>query len=231
MPNYQVRQFPWLFHALNNDREASHGLFNPVEKKVYLLDLPEDQGKLYKGSSNGWVATVEDISTCSPAIYLMNPLTRSGIKLPPRTKFPDVQSYDPDKLDNEYALLVNCHGCKTLLHGATIVNRNLMDKIVLSLTPSRDDCVVVSIYGSYGRLAYCKCNDEKWTSFCNEHGTHMYVDIIFHKGKLHALRSQGQLHVFENMDPNSKVTQIASRLPQRTSSYLFLVESSDGGRG
>ncbi|KAM7529498.1 hypothetical protein LguiB_032908 [Lonicera macranthoides] len=159
MPNHQARQLPWLFHALDNNKEASHGLFNPIEKKVYLLDLPEDQGKLFKGSSNGWVATLNDIGI-SPAIYLTNPLTRSRIELPPRTTFPDVESYDPERLNDEYALLLP-DGSGTLLHGATIVNRNLMDKIVFSSTPSRDDCVVVSIYGSYGRLAYWKRNNEK----------------------------------------------------------------------
>lgn len=93
MPNHQARQLPWLFHALDNNKEASHGLFNPIEKKIYLLDLPEDQGKLFKGSSNGWVATLNDISI-SPAIYLTNPLTRSRIELPPRTTFPDVESVE-----------------------------------------------------------------------------------------------------------------------------------------
>lgn len=135
---------------------------------------------------------LEDIST-NPASYLTNPLTGSRIKLPPRTTFLDVESYDLDRLDDEYALLLP-EGSGTPFHGATIVNRILMDKIVLSSTPLRDDCVVVAIYG-YGRLAYYKCNDEKWTSFCNEErGT--FMDIIFHKGKLHALKPEGQLLVF-----------------------------------
>lgn len=71
--------------------------------KVYHLDLPDAWGKFFKGSSHGWVATVEDEDT-GPAIYLLNPFTRAQIQLPPRNMFSDVTDYRPHEIGMEYAL-------------------------------------------------------------------------------------------------------------------------------
>ncbi|KAM7523981.1 hypothetical protein LguiA_013883 [Lonicera macranthoides] len=225
IPSYQQHQFPWLLQALDSTKDASHGLFNPIVKKVYEIDLPEAQGRLFKGSSYGWLATVEDNST-GPAIYLLNPITKSRIKLPPRNKFPDVVNYRPDKIRKEYAILY-ADGKRFHFFDSHRVNTYLVHKIVLSSTPSRDDCVVVAIYGQFGSLAYCKCKDKKWNSIC-QYGE-SYADVIFHKGKLHALKIDGTLIVIENIGPNAKVTEIASPPPNRVNSdHLYLVESSGG---
>ncbi|KAM7529609.1 hypothetical protein LguiB_033019 [Lonicera macranthoides] len=101
MPNQIERQFPWLLQAHDNTTEASHVLFNPIEKKFYLLELSEAQGKLFKRSSHGWVATAEDkiLIALLIELYLMNPLTRIQIKLPSRNRFPDVRKYRAKKVD------------------------------------------------------------------------------------------------------------------------------------
>ncbi|KAM7524096.1 hypothetical protein LguiA_013998 [Lonicera macranthoides] len=96
MPNRKERQFSWLLQALDNNIEASHSLFNPIDNKFYLLDFPEAQGK---------VATVEDTHSGSPTVmYLINPLTRARIKLPSRNKFPNVKRYRANKVDKEYSI-------------------------------------------------------------------------------------------------------------------------------
>lgn len=77
MPNRKGRQFSWLLQALEDSTEASHSLFNPMQKKLYRLKLPETQGKLFKESSRSWVTTVKDKHSTSPIdIYLINPVAR-----------------------------------------------------------------------------------------------------------------------------------------------------------
>lgn len=87
MPNHQVRRLPWLLQSFESNTEGSHGLYDLFEKKFYKIDLPEAQGKLFKGCSHGWLATMGDdmpIGSNSPDIYLTNPLTKAQIQLPPR---------------------------------------------------------------------------------------------------------------------------------------------------
>ena len=57
---------------------------------------------MFKGSAYGWVVVAEK----SGAIFLLNPLTRNKIKLPPRSKFPDVRKYRADKVGYEYLIWI-----------------------------------------------------------------------------------------------------------------------------
>lgn len=214
MPNHQVRGFLWLLQSFENTIEASHGLFNLFDKKFYKLDLPEAQGKLFKGCSYGWLATIGDdipipgsFSSSSPNIHFINPLTRAQIQLPPRYTFTDVSSYVLDKVDKEYAIW----NPPPMTPGsfryvaAEFVNTMWMVKIELSSFPSSEDCLVVAIYGEAANLAWCKCNDKEWKPL---HRT----GIMFYNGKLHALNCHGKLLVFENICPNPQIKVIA-KLP------------------
>ncbi|KAM7523867.1 hypothetical protein LguiA_013769 [Lonicera macranthoides] len=193
VPNQQERHLPWLLLSLDADKNPYHkGLFNPIDKRVYEFCLPDSQGKIFKGSSHGWVISVEE----GINMYIINPLNGTQIKLPPRTKFPDVKNYRANKLGNEYGLM-NPKGKGLCFTKSVHVNLHLMDKIVLSSPPSREheeDSTVVAIYGEYSRLAYCKCNDAKWTLLRGNYGE-SFADIIFHKRKLHALNYNGDILV------------------------------------
>jgi hypothetical protein len=104
MPNYR---FPWLLQAVDDNIEASHALFNPVEKELLYLDSTNLlRGKIFKGSGFGWVVTLEDVydKKNSNGIYLVNPLTSARIELPSRDKFPDIMKYNPYQVDKEYSV-------------------------------------------------------------------------------------------------------------------------------
>ncbi|KAM7498605.1 hypothetical protein LguiA_023019 [Lonicera macranthoides] len=231
MPNHQTRRVPWLLQSFENNTEASHGLFDLFEKKFYKIDLPEAQGKLFKGCSYGWLATIGDdlpIGCNSPDMYLINPLTNAQIQLPPRYTCHDVADYVADRIDEEYTI---CHPNGTLCYlDAEYINSVWTSKVVLSSNPSHEDCLVVAIYGDRGYLAWCKCNDKKWKRLpCSLPGA--IEDVIFYNGKLHALHARGILIVFENICPNPTVKEIA-RLPSSIRNYsdvIYLVECSDGG--
>ncbi|KAK7841878.1 f-box protein [Quercus suber] len=101
MPNHKNSRLPWLLIPHNHG--ITCGFMEPLEKKVQKLELPESGEKVFKGSAYGWVVIAEK----SSSIYLVNPLTRARIKLPPRSKFPDVRKYHANKHGKEYLL---CNG-------------------------------------------------------------------------------------------------------------------------
>jgi len=83
MPNHKNSRLPWLLIPHNHG--ITCGFMEPLEKRVHKLELPQSGEKVFKGSAYGWVVIAEK----SSSIYLVNPLTKARIKLPPRSKFPD----------------------------------------------------------------------------------------------------------------------------------------------
>lgn len=224
--------------AAHNNGQRSVGLFNPVEKNVYELDFPEAHGKLFKGSSRGWVVTIEDVPSSNPAdMYLINPLTKAKIQLPPRSTFPDVKEYHAHKVGQEYVMFHTDGSNKIFVESAGYIN-NLIEKVVLSSDPSCDDFVAVAIYGGITRLAYCKCNDKKWTPLSIKCFTKdpidelpAFEDVIFHKGKLYALSCWGRLVVYEDISVNPNVTELVAAVKPphyMLTTHKYLVESTDG---
>lgn len=74
LPDHRANQFPYLLHPIENDKDATHGFFNPLDNKVFKIYAPEARVKLFKGSSYGWIITAEDFHSTSPNdMYLINP--------------------------------------------------------------------------------------------------------------------------------------------------------------
>lgn len=73
-------------------------------------------------------------------------------------------------------------------------------KVVMSSAPC-DQCAVVALYGQDMQLAWCKCNDKKWSH--NYASVSGIIDIIYHKGKLYAIRHLGEMFVFEDIGSTS----------------------------
>ncbi|KAM7500816.1 hypothetical protein LguiA_025230 [Lonicera macranthoides] len=232
MPNHKLQQLPWLLQAVNN-KETSHELFNLREEKFYPIDLPEVIGRFYKGSSNGWVvmgAGEGSIYAKSPDIYVIDPLRRVQIQLPPRNTFPDVEGYCADRSGEEYSLLTEGG---IYFFDANHVHLNLLEKVITSSIPSSDDCVAVAIYGELGTVAWCTRNHEKWTPLhLDVNGP--FEDLIFIKNVLYVVSCQGYLLQVENIGENPKVTIVAPLLAKHMYAGLgiphrmFLVECSDG---
>jgi hypothetical protein len=72
MPNHQLSQVPWLMLPHDNVSENTRFSFlNPLENKMYNLDIPEVKGMLLCGSSYGWILAVDGY----PKLCLINPFT------------------------------------------------------------------------------------------------------------------------------------------------------------
>lgn len=224
MPNHNQHQLPWLL--LPHSVGTSCAFFDSLEKKVHKVELPEAGEKVFKGSAYGWVVVAEK----SGAIFLLNPLTRNKIKLPSRSKFPDVRKYRADKVGNEYLIWIYSAVLapgRYQSHDATHVLNFLLRKVILSSSPTSMDFVAVALYGEYGHLAYCKRGDKKWSLIDNKFPT--CDDIIFHEGQLYALKCNGQLMVCD-IDSCLKpiVTEVAPAYTRIPGGDKFLVGSSSG---
>ena len=232
MPNHKACQLPWLLlpykdNVIGTSNSSSCGFLDPLEKKVHKLELPEIGEKVFKGSAYGWVVVANKNDT----IYLVNPLTRAKVKLPPYSKFPDVRKYRADKHENEYLIWslspISTPG-DSYLTDSTQVRNYRLKRVVLSSSPSNgSDFVAVAIYSEMGSLAYCKRRDKKWSII---DGTRPpYSDVIFHQGQLYALKCNGQLMVCDiGSYPKPIVTELAPMPYTRAMDDLCLVGTSSG---
>lgn len=57
---FKNKSNPTLSAAIDIKSNPTHGLFNLLDKKFELIDLPELQRKLFKGFSYGWVVAFDD---------------------------------------------------------------------------------------------------------------------------------------------------------------------------
>ncbi|KAK9042153.1 hypothetical protein V6N11_017232 [Hibiscus sabdariffa] len=161
MPHQKQNLLPWLLVPLETKAETSFGFFDPLEKKVHCLKLSDPHKEMmFRGSSHGWVVNLDK----NNSICLINPLTGAQVKLPPRTKFPDVGNYRPNKPGNEFGLRADTRPPFLTLSKDTVRNQ-FLEKVVLSSSPQSDeDFVAVAIYGVSSWLAYYKRRDNKWSA-------------------------------------------------------------------
>jgi hypothetical protein len=236
MPNHKLPQLPWLLQtSVNDDGTNSHSLFNLLEENNYRVDLPQLQGKLLIGSSHGWLVTIpvdqHEIIPSSPEICLINPLTGIQVQLPPRSTFPDVVNYHPDKVGEEYCVNT-CWSDMLGNYDTNHVQLNLTNQIVTS-SSCAENCVAVVIYGELGELAWCMAGDDKWKPlnlYANSVMKHKPIDdLLFSNNKLYVLNCYGHLFQVENVGPNPKVKKIITqRIKFVNCINRKVVECSDG---
>ncbi|KAM3251067.1 hypothetical protein P3L10_005137 [Capsicum annuum] len=119
---------------------------------------------------------------------------------------------------------------------AFYVHRGFLEKVVLSSSPSKANCMVAAICGrKCNYLAYCKLGDESWT--CIVKGMMGYDDAIFDHEKtlLYAVTFTNHVHVFDLFSSPKLIDTIEQPLSQiegnllncyliKTSMWLFQVQ-------
>lgn len=173
--------------------------FNVSESKVYHFEFPEAYGKHCCGSSYGWLTMVDNDS---PSMFLLNPLTRSRIDLPPITTFPDIVAYRPDEVDGEY--LIGNHIGYVYPHSSKLIARTYIAKVTLSTDPAIPGCIVVVICGNDRHLVFCSPGDRQWT----EIGQAYIYDVVFWRNQLYAVDWCGSLVACAIGVPSPKETLV-----------------------
>jgi hypothetical protein len=257
VPKLISEDLPWL---LLEDSTKGASLYSVHEAKFYPLNLPEVKNKVFKGSSHGWIITLDDEnSNHIDDIYAINPLTRVAVKLPPRSSFPDIQDFNRNRLGHEYIMKhyseldpklelglgimrhhdkpepesepgqnyagIHFHG-----FGKGRVSHYLTHKVVLSSSPSNDDCMAVAVYGECSRVAWCWPHHKRWTSFKKCYGNGRGVqDVLFHNGHLHVLYGDGMLEIYESIDPEEVVRQVHVKDPPSLGPPIYLAACPNYG--
>jgi hypothetical protein len=189
-PSHLPIQLPWLMLPKSRTQQTQkRGFYSLTEDKVNFLDLPEVTNRRRRcGSSHGWLVIVDE----TPAIFLLNPLTRSRVHLPPLSNFPNVVSFDFYNIGREYSL--KTHDGDFYSCSLKEMRDSFIKKLVLSGSPGNEsDFVALAILNQTGDLAYCKKGENQWRfieaaqSYCE--------DAIFHKGKFYAVNKYGGVAV------------------------------------
>ncbi|KAF3338536.1 putative F-box protein [Carex littledalei] len=159
--------------------------------------IPEAANKWVCGSSWGWLVLE---GTNSREVSLLNPFTRRVIRLPPVDAF-------------------------TGETDVPVKSFNYIHKAILSSNPaiSKQDCIIMAIFGPMGKLSYCKIGDKKWTNIdCPLSGL---CDVIYYNGKFYATTKPGALMSCDIMDLN--FTKIVASAPHSDSSDCYSNDSND----
>ncbi|KAF3631370.1 hypothetical protein FXO37_28009 [Capsicum annuum] len=112
---------------------------------------------------------------------------------------------------------------------AFYVHRGFLEKVVLSSSPSKANCMVAAICGrKCNYLAYCKLGDESWT--CIVKGMMGYDDAIFDHEKtlLYAVTFTNHVHVFDLFSSPKLIDTIEQPLSQIEGNLLncYLIKTS-----
>ncbi|KAJ1431127.1 F-box-like domain superfamily [Sesbania bispinosa] len=198
------RNNPWLILPFNASEPDTH--HHLIEKKIYHLRLPEMQKSLIRGSCCGWLI---NLTVSNGALQVLNPFTKDHFDLPPISTFPDVVAYQPGH-EKEYIMRDIRDDTTYTIESGIHMHTTQVAKIILSSNPSHNkhDLMAVAIYGDYGRLAFSRFGDNKWTDIPVMMKTiHCeFQDVIFHQDKkIYAVDWSGQLYEFD--------TQIINSLP------------------
>ncbi|OIV91430.1 hypothetical protein TanjilG_02048 [Lupinus angustifolius] len=166
-----------------------------AHRKIYHIRLPELCGTKIRGSSYGWLICV-GIDDTLQMIKPLNP--KVHFFLPPLSTIPNVVSYHPNEIDNEYLLQEFGDDDIYPMGRITLQKCLQIHKVILSSPPddNNQDFMAIVIFSSYSRLAFCRRDDTKWIDIPKSgeaEYTYDYKDAIFHEGKIYAIDFKGQL--------------------------------------
>ncbi|CAK9187921.1 unnamed protein product [Ilex paraguariensis] len=202
-PKHLPCQLPWLMLPHNRYNLSScRALYSLTDNKVYALNLPEaSHRRRLCGSSHGWLIILEE----SPAIFIINLLTRAKINLLPLSAFPNVIDFNFSDVGREYKLRDP---------DGDVYTRNLKEmrdsfvkKMILSSSPLNDsNYIAVAILNQTGDLAYLNNGEPFWRFI---HEAHSYCeDVIYYNGLFYAVNKFGGIAVCDLQGDSPRVSFI-----------------------
>ncbi|GFZ10496.1 hypothetical protein Acr_21g0010950 [Actinidia rufa] len=171
------------------------------------------------GSSHGWLAITDE----SPAIFLLNPLTRAKVLLPPLSSFSNVVAFNFYDVGREYTLRAPNGDTYTL--NLKQMRDFFIKKVILSSSPSSDDnYIAFAILNQTGDLAFCKNGDQSWKFI--EDAKSYCEDVIYCNGLFYAVNKLGEITVCDVHGPSPRVSLICTP-PQIGGDMQYVVSSSE----
>ncbi|KAJ1694943.1 hypothetical protein LUZ63_011641 [Rhynchospora breviuscula] len=195
MPRHLPPQLPWLMigHKLNaNEDDDGMRVFYDIWKgKMHKLHLPEIIGKGCCGTHRGWLLV---IATEGREVFLLNPLTRARIDLPPFTT--------PIRhLGEEWH--VPLHDAP---HRFSPYHNFWGSKVILSSDLTDPDCLITVFL--YLRVIFCyRIGDLCWTMVKNPLKNDV-VDATYYNRRFYLLYDKGSeadMVIIDSDKPNEKI--------------------------
>ncbi|KAJ4779614.1 F-box family protein [Rhynchospora pubera] len=184
-PRHLPPQLPWLmlpWGSLNKRDDGIRLFYDLWESKTRKLDLPETIDKVCCTSYRGWLLLV---GSEGKEVFLLNPLTRARIQLPPFG--PPVRRLGGDWDDQSYE---NCWLDPNL--GSFAIR-----KVVFSSDLTDPNCLItVFLHNSRGFLC-CRVGDSSWTKIYSR--LNRLSDATYHNGRFYLLYE----HAIEIIDSNN----------------------------
>jgi len=170
---------------------------------TYRIQLPEvfRPDANICSSANGWLVILDD----SPAIILLNPLTRAKFHLPSLTSFPNVVSFDYSRVGQEYELF-KMAGDFIYYLSLREMRDCFLKKIAISSDPLNNNFVAMAILRYNDELAYYKDGDLSWTFFPD---VGYIEDVVYYKEQFYALSTDGVIAV---CDVNCELPSVSVNL-------------------
>ncbi|KAF5746152.1 F-box protein SKIP23-like [Tripterygium wilfordii] len=214
-------QLPWLM--LPEDSSDICRFYSFYDRKVHTKELPELCGRRCCGSSCGWMVMVDK----SPDVFLLNPVTRSQIQLPPITTFPEIVGFGVSELGREEYIFRNDLGDEERRSGE-FMKYCFFDKVTVVENPfPSGGYMAMGIYGDLGHLAFCREGDQRWTLVHQQDELIFFYDVVYWKGNFYAVDSAGTLVVCDLEGPVPKFRIILTPQPAIIGDKNYLVVSGD----
>ncbi|KAJ9186394.1 hypothetical protein P3X46_001971 [Hevea brasiliensis] len=182
------------------------GFYNLSNGKTYFLEFPQAYDKRCCGCSHGWLVMVED----TPAIFLLNPLTKARIELPSLSAFPNF----PTEVVYQNSRNLNEHfNRNTKLH----IRETYIRKAIISEDPSGCQFhgrgyIIYHTVNDNENLALCRSGDISWSTIHEMSPGPHYKDIMFHAGKFYVVDDKDRVSICNTDNPSSMI-QVADPPP------------------
>ncbi|KAJ4807441.1 hypothetical protein LUZ62_020007 [Rhynchospora pubera] len=180
-PRHLPPQIPWLLLPQNPPQSSSRAgrddsrisFYDLSQSKTYRFELPFLRGKRIYGSSYGWLVLKHDYS-----VWLLNPITRRIIDLPPINKVPNGSSSLPR---SEHP------------------HQHCTQKVMLTCSPSERDCIVVACSAATTpnwELVFCRIGDTQWTGLKQRVLRKRLLDFTVHNNSVYTVNNNKEVSVY-----------------------------------
>ncbi|KAK2995133.1 hypothetical protein RJ640_020773 [Escallonia rubra] len=202
-PRHLPPQVPWLMlpPSQSQPQASRRGFFCLSANKFHFLgEAAASRRRRRCGSSHGWLVLLDE----SSHIFLLNPLTRSQVKLPSLSTFPNVTDFNFYNIGREYTI----RGVDGEVYTCSLkeMRDSFIKKVILSSSPNELNYVAVAILNDTGHVAYCKKGDDRWMFM--EDGLGYWEDVIYHDGLVYAVNKFGGIAVCDVSGTSPRVWYI-----------------------
>ncbi|KAJ4819073.1 F-box family protein [Rhynchospora pubera] len=213
-PCHLPPQLPWLiklqWYIYGKKDDGIRLFYDPWESKIHKIHLPETNDMNCYASYRGWLL-IAATGGRSRKVFLINPLTRSRIDLPPFiTPVKHLGGFCDNPCDvASYPYIYFSTTCK----------------MTFSMDLTDPDCLVM-LFLSWQVILCCKVGDPCWTQVdvCfNSLGN--LIDVTYYNGRFYLLHKKA-MEIIESNKPKERT--VYNFEPKIEAIYKYLLEGKSG---